>query len=259
MADDDKRVSRAIAWVGAAASVIAVLDAIALGVMLGFWVTRDDFGEASLAVTLFYFLDLATEAGLSSVLIQRAEIDDKMISAVFWLNAAVSAALFGAMFGLAPLVAWLQHDRTVGLMLIVYATKLLYQNVYFVPNALLRRELRFKELSIIRTVANFGDLGGRVGFAAAGHPVWCFVIGPLIRIAITGVGMQIARPWRPRFAFDRARSGEWLKYGAKTTGSQWLQHAYNNLGYQVVGVFFGNAMTGTYLRRARAYTSRCTR
>lgn len=239
-------VSRAVAWVGAASSVIAVLDAIALGVMLAFWVTREDFGEASLAVTLFYFLDLATEAGLSSVLIQRAELDDKMISSVFWLNAMVSTVLFGAMFGIAPLVAWLQSNRTVGLMLIVYATKLVYQNVYFVPNALLRRELRFKELSIIRTIANFGDLGGRVGFAAAGEPVWCFVAGPLIRIAITGIGMQIARPWRPQLVFDRARSLEWLKYGAKTTSSQWLQHAYNNLGYQVVGYYFGTALTGTF-------------
>ncbi len=244
--DERTKVSRAVAWVGLASSTVALLDVVALGVLLGFWVTKQDLGDATLAVTLFFFLDLATEAGLSSVLIQRASIDDATVSSVFWLNLAWSCALFGAMFLIGPAVGWLQGNPVVGTMLIVYATKLVYQNVYFVPAALLRRELRFKELSIVRTVANLGDVGGRVGFAAAGYPVWCFVAGPLIRIAITGVGLQICRPWRPRFVFERGHVREWISYGSKTTGSQMLQHLYNNIGYQIVGYFFGSAALGVY-------------
>lgn len=246
MSEDRKQVSRAVAWVGMASSVVALLDVLALGVLLAFWVTRADLGEATYAVTLFYFLDLATEAGLSSVLIQRPTLDRDTIDTVFWLNVGVSCALFAAMFGIGPLIGALQDHPRVGTMLILYATKLVYQNVYFVPAALLRRELRFKELSIVRTLANFGDVAGRVGFAAAGEPVWCFVAGPLIRIAITGIGLQICHPWRPRLVFVRGHVREWLAYAGKTSGSQMLQHLYNNIGYQIVGAFFGAAILGTY-------------
>ncbi|MCE9577250.1 MAG: oligosaccharide flippase family protein [Deltaproteobacteria bacterium] len=244
--DLSKKVSRAVAWVGAASAAVAVIDAITLALLLAFWVTQADVGVTTLAVTLFYFLDLATEAGLGSVIIQKLELDEDALSSVFWLNVMISGGLFLAMLGIGPLIGWIQGSPVVGLMLIVYATKLLYQNVYFVPAALLRKELRFKELSMVRTVANFGDVAGRIGFAAAGEPVWCFVAGPLVRIAITGIGLQIVRPWRPRFVLHLTHAREWLVFAGKTASSQALQHLYNNIGYQIVGGFFGDQALGAY-------------
>jgi O-antigen/teichoic acid export membrane protein len=237
--DMKRRVNRAVAWVGAASATIALIDVVTLALLLAFWVTDVELGIATLAVTLTYFLDLPTEAGLSSVLIQREKLDDDTISSVFWLNVLVSIALFAAMFGIGPAIGYLQGHPIVGTMLILYATKLLYQNVYFVPAALLRRELRFKELSLVRTIANFGDVAAKVGFAIAGEPIYCFVAGPLARVLLTGIGLQIVRPWRPRLVFRRGESIGWLKFGLKTTSSQYLQHFYNNVHFQVVGYFFG--------------------
>ncbi|MCX5741109.1 MAG: oligosaccharide flippase family protein [Proteobacteria bacterium] len=241
-----KRISRAVAWVGFASSAVALLDVIALGLLLALWVTPADLGVATLAITLFYFLDLATEAGMTSVLVQQPALDDDTISSVFWLNVMVSTLLFGLLWVVGPLLGRLQGHPVVGTMLIAYGSKLLYQNVYFVPAALLRRELRFKELSIVRTIANLGDVAGRIGFAAAGEPVWCFVAGPLIRIAITGIGLQLCHPWRPRFVLRTERVRAWLVYAGKTTASQALQHFYNNVSYQIVGFYFGDAAVGTY-------------
>lgn len=241
-----RKVGKAVAWVGFASSVIAAVDVIALGLLLGFWVTPAQLGIATLATTLFYFLDLATEAGMSSVLIQREQLDDDTISSVFWINVMVSVGLFLAMLGIGPLIGAIQGHEIVGTILIVYATKLLYQNLYFVPSALLRRELRFKEISLVRTVANLGDVAGKIAFAAAGEPIWCFVAGPLIRVAITGIGLQICRPWRPRFVLKTGHALEWITFGAKTMSSQVLQHLYNNISYQIIGFYFGETANGVY-------------
>jgi O-antigen/teichoic acid export membrane protein len=244
--DLDRKVSRAVAWVGAASATVAAFDALTLFLLVRFWVTTADVGLATKAITLFYFLDLATEAGLSSVVVRRPDLDDDALASLFWLNLAISVGLFGAMFAIAPVVAWFEHEPVVGTMLLVYATKLLYQNVYFMPAALLRRDLRFKELSLVRTIANLGDVAGRIGFAAAGEPVWCFVAGPLIRIAITGVGLQLARPWRPRWVLQLGHAREWLIFAGKTASSQALQHLYNNITYQIVGHFYDDAALGVY-------------
>lgn len=241
-----RKVTRAVAWVGLASAVVAVLDASSLAILMWKWVSAADLGLATIAVTLFYFLDLATEAGLSSVLIQREHLDDDTISSVFWLNVIVSMIVFGLLFAIGPLIGLLHGQPVVGWMLIAYGTKLIYQNVYFVPAALLRREMRFKELSIVRTFANAGDAGAKIAFAAMGEPVWCFVAGPLARVFITGIGIQLCRPWRPRAVFRTQDARGMLAFGFKTTGSQYLQHFYNNISYQIVGFYFGETALGFY-------------
>jgi O-antigen/teichoic acid export membrane protein len=244
--DIGRRVNRAVAWVGLASAIVAGFDAITLALLMWQWVSQTDLGIATYAVTVFYFLDLATEAGLSSVLIQRETLDDDTASSVFWLNVIVSGVVFLLLLGVAPAIAYLQDEPIVTWMLLAYGTKLFYQNVYFVPNALLRREMRFRELSIVRTVANAGDSITKLAFAAAGEPIWCFVAGPLARVLITGIGIQLYRPWRPKRVFRRDQARAWLTFGFKTTGSQYLQHFYNNIGYQIVGVYFGEAAVGVY-------------
>lgn len=240
------RASRAVAWVGMASAVVAAVDAVALVILLKFWVTTAELGIATLAVTLFYFLDLVTEQGLGAVLIQQDKLDDDTASTIFWLNALIAAGAFLVLLVVAPMIGQFQGHAVVGTMLIVYGTKLFYQNVYFVPMAILRRELRFKELSIIRAIANFGDLAGRLGFAAAGEPIWCFVAGPLIRVFITGVGVQLCQPWRPRFVLRLAHARQWLTFASKTLGTWYLTHFYTNIGYQVVGHYFGEASLGVF-------------
>jgi O-antigen/teichoic acid export membrane protein len=239
-------INRAIAWVGAASGVVALFDACTLAILMWLWVTPADFGLATLAVTLFYFLDLVTEAGLSSVLIQREKLDDDTISSVFWLNVLVSLGAFVVVLGVGPLVGFIQGAPVIGWMLIAYGTKLIYQNIYFVPAALLRRDMRFKELSIVRTVANAGDGVTKIVVAAMGEPVWCFVAGPLARVFITGIGVQLFRPWRPRAVFHRHDARAMLSFGFKTTGSQYLQHFYNNISHQVVGFYFGKEALGAF-------------
>ena len=244
--DLQQRMTRAVAWVGIASATVAVFDAITLAILLWQWVTPTDLGVATLAVTLFYFIDLVTEAGLTSVLIQRETLDDDTVSTVFWLNVGVSLVAFLAVLGIGPVIGAIQDQPIVGWMLIAYGTKLVFQNVYFVPAALLRREMRFKELSIVRTIANAGDVTAKLAVAAAGEPIWCFVAGPLARVAITGIGVQICRPWRPRRTFDRREARAMLSFGFTTTGTQYLQHFYTNITYQIVGFYFGEAMLGIY-------------
>ena len=96
-ADEQRKVHRAVAWVGAASALIAVFDACSLALLLWKWVTPEEVGIASLAVTLFYFLDLVTEAGLSTVLVRSEKLDDDSTTTVFWLNVIVSLAAFLAL------------------------------------------------------------------------------------------------------------------------------------------------------------------
>ena len=241
------KVSRGLAWIGAASSLVGVLDILSLLIILAFWVPADQYGVATMATWLFPILDQATDLGLSAAVVQRDEHDDDTIATVFWINLATAAALFTALLIAAPLIAArLFHHEVVGWLLVAYGTKLLWQNVYFIPAALMRKELRFKELSVIRILANLAEFVAKLGFAAAGFGIWCFVLGPLCRVVVTGVGCQLRHPWRPRFVLRLRRTWGYAAFGAKSAASQILFYFYTNVDYPIVGYYFGDTAVGTY-------------
>jgi O-antigen/teichoic acid export membrane protein len=163
---------------------------------------------------------------------------------VFWINVMAGGVLFLAILIIAPLLA--TKYPIVGWMLIAYGTKLLWQNVYLIPVAMMKRELRFKELSVIRIVANIAEFAGKIGFAAAGFGIWCFVLGPLARVLVTGIGAQLRYPWRPKLICRLADAKDYISFGLKSSGSQILFYFYTNIDFPIVGYFFGPTALGWY-------------
>lgn len=241
------KVSRGLAWVGVASSLVGILDLVALLIILNQWVDVREYGIVALASWLYPILDQATDLGLSAAVIQRDDHDDTKISTVFWINTATASALFLILLAAAPpiMTAIYKHE-VIGWLLVVYGTKLIWQNIYFMPVALMKRELRFKELSIIRIIANVAEFAGKIGFAWAGFGIWCFILGPLCRVFVTGVGAQICHPWRPKFVFRFDQAREYVTFGLQASGSQILYYYYTNIHFPIVGHYFGETAAGYY-------------
>ena len=240
-------VNRGLAWLGFASTAVGLLDIVAMLAILNFWISDVQYGIATKAVWIFPILDQATEAGLASALIQRDDHTPTRIATVFWVNLMLASAAFALLLVTAPpLATHFYHHAIVGWMLIAYGGKLLLQNVYIIPSAMLKRELRFKELSVVKLLANVAEFGGKVGFAAAGFGIWCFVLGPLLRTLVYAVGLQLRWPYRPRWMFNFTEAKEYVRFGMRTSGSQILFYFYTNIDYPIVGFFFGDKALGLY-------------
>ncbi|HEX5062335.1 MAG TPA: lipopolysaccharide biosynthesis protein [Kofleriaceae bacterium] len=241
------RVNRGLAWLGFASTAVGLLDIVAMLLILNFWISKADLGIATMAVWIFPILDQATELGLSAALIQRDDHTETRTSTVFWVNLMLSLAAFLLLVaGAPPLAKHFYHQAIVGWMLIAYGSKLLLQNAYIIPTAMMKRELRFKELSIIKLLANIAEFFGKVGFAWAGFGIWCYVLGPLARTLVYAVGLQWCSPYRPRMSFNLADARDYVRFGLRTSGSQILFYFYTNIDYPIVGVFFGKEALGLY-------------
>lgn len=249
--DSHKRMAsslnRGLAWIGVASSLVAILDLVALLIILNNWVDEKEYGIVALAGWIYPILDQATDLGLSAAVVQRDDHDDAKISTVFWINLMTAGSLFVVLLAFAPpLMSAIYGYEVIGWLLVAYGTKLLWQNLYFIPVSMMRRELRFKELSIIRIFANVAEFAGKVGFAWAGFGIWCFILGPLCRVLVTGVGAQICHPWRPKLIFRFQEAREYVTFGLQSSGSQILYHFYTNIHLPIVGAFFGVTAAGYY-------------
>jgi O-antigen/teichoic acid export membrane protein len=130
--------------------------------------------------------------------------------------------------------------------MMAYGGKLLWQNVYYIPYALMKKQLRFAELSVIRMLANLAEFIGKVTVAALGFGIWCYVAGPLCRVLVTGIGVQSRYPWRPRFVLRLRATWGWVVFGVKASAYKILFYLYTNVDYHVVGYFFGEHASGLY-------------
>lgn len=244
--DIERRIRHGVNWVATAATLVAVMDIVALLFLLRYWVTPRDLGIATLAVSLFPILDVLADLGFSSALVQRNERDAGVLSSVFWLNLALAGILLAGIVALAPLFGRFHGHPIVGSLLIAYGVKLFLTVGGLVPLALLRQELRFREVSITRVAANVTDVTLRLGFAAAGFPIWCFVVGQLGYAVVFVAGVTIARPWLPRLRFRSGEARSCLRYGLTISTGQFLTQFFSNIDYQIVGRVFGVAALGAY-------------
>jgi O-antigen/teichoic acid export membrane protein len=243
---DSKRVYRNVAWSGLNNTIVSALDILGTILVLRFWISVEEYGILSLAMTLAPMLDLATDMGLSSAVIQRDDSDENKISTVFWLNVAMSLFLFGVLLVGAPILAHFQGHPVIASLLIAYGGKLVFQNFYNIPSAMMKRQLRFRELAQIRITANIVEFVCKIGLAAAGFSIWCYVLSRLANVLVTGVGTQLRNPWRPRFVFRLREAAAHVRFGLKTSASGVLFHFYTNVDYQIVGYFFGAHANGFY-------------
>ncbi|HEY4182048.1 MAG TPA: oligosaccharide flippase family protein [Kofleriaceae bacterium] len=240
-------VNRGLAWLGVAASLVGVLDLVAIVVIVNRWISVEEYGIAKKCVWVFPVLDQATDLGLSLAVIQRNDHTPQRISTVFWMNTMISVGLFLIILAAAPpLSIWVYGQPIVGWMLVAYGAKLILQNGYFIPWAMMKRELRYGEMSAIRVVANVVEFGTKIGFAAAGFGIWCFVLAPLCRTVTYFIGTQLRQRYRPLFAFSLSDARDYVTFGLRTSASQILFYFYTNVDYPIVGYFFGDAALGLY-------------
>lgn len=241
------RVNRGLAWLGFASTAVGLLDIIAMFVILNNWISDVEYGIATKCVWIFPVLDQATDLGLSAALIQRDDHTESRVSTVFWVNVLLSVLFFTLIAVTAlPLATHFYGHVIVGWMLIAYGGKLLMQNAYIIPGAMLKRELRFKEISIVKLLANLAEFAGKVGFAWAGFGIWCYVLGPLARTLVYAIGFQVCHPYRPRGTFSLRDAKDYVTFGLRTSGSQLLFYFYTNVDYPIVGFFFGDKALGLY-------------
>ncbi len=242
----ERKINRGVAWTGASQAIIAIADLVSQFLVVSIWLTKEQFGIAMMAVPLYVVLDSAADLGVTSALIQRDDHTPDRISTVFWFNLMLSSGLFGVLFVVGPLYARLQGYPVVGWLLIAYGGKLLLQNVYAIPYALLRKELRFADIAKIRTTAYLVESIARIALAAGGITIWCFTIAALARAVMFAVLLQIRHPFVPRFVFKLREVLPYVRFGIRSAASSMLYYLYTNLDYPIVSYYFGATANGIY-------------
>jgi teichuronic acid exporter len=252
MGDEDRNIRRGTAWVGIASGLSGTLDVVTTVTCLWLWLSPAELGTATLAGALLPVLERFATLGMGAAMVRQSDGDRRALSTMLWITVASSLGVLAAVIALGPWIAGIFGAPIIAGLLVGYGVKLVLQTVHAVPEALMRRGLRFAALTRVRIVASCADAITKLITAylgAHGWPdlrIWCFVLGPLVNGVAISIGVQLCRPWRPALAFDRRVAASSLRYGVQVSAGELLYFIYTNADYLVIGRVWGNAAVGAY-------------
>lgn len=213
--------------------------------------TPEDFGIVAMVTVITGFAELFKDAGLSTATVQRQNITQGQVSALFWINVGVSCLIAMLTASLAPAIAWIYQEPRLLAVTLVLSVTVIFGGLSVQHQALLRRNLRFKDLAIIEVTSMFLGLAAAVAMAYLGLHYWA-LIGMTTTTAVSTAVLSIALSgWRPGLPRRKTGVRPMLRFGGGLVGFNLLNYVNRNADNLVAGIFLGSTALGLY---SRAYT-----
>ena len=109
--------------------------------------TPFDFGLIAMVMAVTAFANMFKDAGLSMATVQREDITHAQVSTLFWINVGLSVVITLVVAGLAPVLAWFYQEPRLTGITIALAGTFVFGGLTVQHQALLRRQMRFRELA----------------------------------------------------------------------------------------------------------------
>lgn len=219
-------------------------------VILARFLTPAEFGIMAMAATVSNFIMMFRDAGLTTPVVQRRDLSDAQLSALYWVNVAFGLLLTAVTVAMAPAVAWFYDQPDLTLIVAVLASGFLIGTTGAMQDALLRRNLRFAAIATIKSVAAIVSLVAGVAAAWLGYGIWALVIMRLAQTASHGLGAWLASRWRPGWFRRGTGVRPLLGVAGNVSGSQITTYLSRNADNVLIGWYWGEQALGLY---AQAY------
>src|SRR5688500_2468182 len=180
-------------------SVAGRLVSFAAQIVLGWKLSKGDFGLYAIAIAFAGLIQVFKDGGLRQLLVQRGSDYHALLGPVFWLSMVFNAATALVLVAAAPLGVHLYGRPELYPLLWVMAAAIPLATPSLVSQARLALDLRFRTASWILLVSNLLRHGLTIVFAATGFGAMSFVL-PLLFVSVyesaAGIVATGEVPWK---------------------------------------------------------------
>ena len=241
----DRSLVRGLAWTSAAkwgSQVLLWASTLIVARLL----TPQDYGLVGMASIYLGLVTMLSEFGLGTTVMALRDLTEEQVAQLHGF-----ALLFGlGSFALSCLMAWplgaFFHSAELPAVVVVMSVTFIIASFRIVPSALLRRELRFRDLAVIDTVGALVLAVAMIAFAWLGFRYWTLVIGGLLSAGLSTIQtlwLQRQRMARPRAATLQHAD---MTFSWRILASRLSWYAYSNADFLVAGRILGKAALGVY-------------
>lgn len=208
--------------------------------------TPDDYGCIGMLMIFIALSNTFIDGGFGSALIQKKRPTQEDYSTIFYWNIFLSIVLYIILFLCAPLVAgFYEIDllsnvlRVEGLVLVINAFGIIQANQ-------LRKQLRFKSISLITVSASVVSVVVAITMALKGCGVWSLVYQQIVQSLVSTILYWVHSSWRPSKVFSLESFKELFGFGSYILLSSLINTFCNNLNGLLIGKFFSASSMGFF-------------
>jgi O-antigen/teichoic acid export membrane protein len=207
-----------------------------------------DFGLMAIAMAFLLIVSSFADFGLSRAIIHYGEIPSRTLSSLFWLNTALGACLTVVLMIAAVPLAHLYNKPELANVLLAVSPIFLLSSAGQQFRVLAEKELRFKRLAIVETVAAATGTLIAVTIAFSGGGVYALV-GGAVGAASAGLVLswwKLSDGYRPAMLLHVGAAIPFLRYGFYIV-AEGLVNTLNRQADVFIGGLTGNVSAlGTY-------------
>jgi len=192
------------------------------------------------------------DAGFHEAIIQKKELDDSLISTVFFTNLLLSFLLAGGLWVGAPLVSDFYDQPLLTALLRVLCLGLLIDGLARIQLTLLQREMLFRKLATATLVASVLSGIVAVALALSGAGVWALVWQILLQRLFVAIMFWMQSPWRPQWLYSIKSLKEVLPFSLRMFASNFLNTIFQQIYVLVIGRV-GSPVDLGYYQRADSF------
>ncbi len=205
-----------------------------------------DFGLLAMAGAITTFAGVVRDMGTGSAVIQNRDLDDKVLSAVFWLNLLVGTALAALAILLAPLFAQAFKEPRIVAVLICLSLAFPIASSGIAHQALLERDSHFRRLTLISAIASICGLITAIALAFLGAGVFALIAQTLVSSTLSTVLLWASQHWRPSMRIQLGELRPLVGYSGNVFAFNILNYFHRNADTMIVGRFLGSVDLGIY-------------
>lgn len=216
------------------------------GIILARLLTPEDYGCIGMLSIFMVVASNFVEAGFGSALIQKKRPTQEDYSTIFFFNLTMSLMVYAILFFSAPAIAHFYKMPLLSSVLRVQGLVLIINAFAIIQSNQLRKQFRFKKLSIVTLVASVVSLSVTILMAYKGFGVWALVASNFISAFIPALVYWTTNKWHPLLVFSKSSFKELFNFGFFMFLTNLINTFCNNIQGLLIGRFYNPATMGYY-------------
>jgi teichuronic acid exporter len=224
--------------------IISLITSIILARLL----QPEDFGVIAIAQVFISIISMLMDMGFTTSLIQVKELQKEILNAVFTAILGVALFLAALLFIAAGPIADFYKSGELTLVIRLLSLQLLISALYSVPNAVLYRQMKFKDIMWISLVS--AAVASAVGIVLAflGYGVYSLVVQSIVNAAVLAVLGYTRAGFLPSLDFGFSKISHLTKFSSKIFLSTLLNQVFQKFDVFLFGRIYSPAVVGYYNR-----------
>jgi len=191
---------------------------LASQIVLSRLLNPEDLGLVTVVTALTGFAPLLIDLGTRDAAVQKQQITEGEVSALFWLTVGMGTGFAILLAGCSSLIATVYADSRLQAIALCSSTAFVFSSLSCQHLALMRRTMMFQKIAVTEVGSNVVGSAVAVAMALMHFGYWALVAKPIVVALFTAVACFSWCRWVPGIPKVTPGVKEMLKFGVNLTG-----------------------------------------